>query len=447
VVPKRQHCSIRPIGDASDKNLLGIGDDKNSMNSKSCEFKILIYGEYFLPVVGGVQTSMNLLAKGLLEQHSNQANSPHEGKIDVTVVIGTASDGADDSSFPFRVVRKPGLGRLTELIRDADVIHVAGPCLLPMMIGWLIRKPVVVEHHGYQAICPNGLLFREPSKTVCPGYFGRRRYEKCVRCSSMTMGHLGALRALLLTFPRRWLSGKVAANITISDHVATRLKLPCSRTIYYGIEESSVVQGNVEPPASNSIRIAYVGRLVAEKGPALLLEAAKRLADDGVCFQLSFIGDGPERVRLEKLAGRLQLRNYTKFTGDLRGSQLEDAVAKIDLVVMPSLCEETAGLAAIEQMMRGRVVIVADIGGLSEVVGEAGLKFVPGDSADLAACVRKVIDNPSLLMSLGTLAHERARQLFRLDSMIEGHVSLYREVSLGELQERGADGVERRDEI
>jgi glycosyltransferase involved in cell wall biosynthesis len=225
------------------------------------------------------------------------------------------------------------------------------------------------------------------------------------------------------------------------------LKLPCSRTIYYGIEESSVIQGNVESPASNSIRIAYVGRLVAEKGPALLLEAAKRLADDGVCFQLSFIGDGPERARLEKLAGRLQLRNYTKFTGDLRGSQLEDAVAKIDLVVMPSLCEETAGLAAIEQMMRGRVVIVADIGGLSEVVGEAGLKFVPGDSADLAACVRKVIDNPSLLMSLGTLAHERARQLFRLDSMIEGHVSLYREVSLGELQERGADGVERRDEI
>lgn len=416
------------------------------MNSRSREFKILIYGEYFLPVVGGVQTSMNLLARGLVELHSKQANGLHEGRIDVTVVIGTASDGADDSIFPFRVVRQPGLGRLAKLIRDADVIHVAGPCLLPMMIGWLIRKPVVVEHHGYQAICPNGLLFREPSRTVCPGYFGRRRYEKCMRCSSKTMGHFGALRALLLTLPRRWLSRKVAANITISDHVAARLKLPRSRTVYYGIEESPVIEGSLIPPASDSIHIAYVGRLVAEKGPALLLEAAKRLADDGVCFQLSFIGDGPERAGLEKLAGRLQLSNSTKFTGDLRGSQLEDAVTKIDLVVMPSLCEETAGLAAIEQMMRGRVVIVADIGGLSEVVGEAGLKFVPGDAAALAACVRKVIDNPSLLRSLGTMAQERARRLFRLGSMIERHVSLYREVSLGQTQKRGTDSVERRSE-
>ncbi len=413
------------------------------MNRKTHEFKILIYGEYFLPVVGGVQTSMNLLARGLVELHSRQGKSTNESKIDVTVVIGTAADGADDSIFPYRIVRQPGFWRLAKLIRDADVIHVAGPCLVPMAIGWLIRKPVVVEHHGYQAICPNGLLFREPSGTVCPGYFGQRQYEKCVHCASETMGRLGALRALLLTFPRRWLSGRIAANITISDHVAGRLKLPHSRTVYYGIEESPVNGSKVAPPARDSFHMAYVGRLVAEKGPALLLEAAKYLADDGICVQLSFIGDGPERARLEKLADSLRLTNFSRFTGDLRGSQLEEAVATIDLVVMPSLCEETAGLSAIEQMMRGRVVIVADIGGLSEVVGEAGLKFIPGDSKALAACVRKVIDNPSLALSLGLMARARATRLFGLGSMIAQHVSLYREVSLGITQKRGADGVER----
>jgi glycosyltransferase involved in cell wall biosynthesis len=417
------------------------------MSGANRRFKILIYGEYFLPVVGGVQTSMNLLARGLVELNSRPERDANESEIDVTVVIGTAADGMDDSVFPYRVVRRPGFWRLAKLIRDADVIHVAGPCLLPMAIGWLIGKPVVVEHHGYQAICPNGLLFREPSRAVCPGYFGRKRYGKCVHCASETMGLLGGIRALVLTFPRRWLCKRVPANITISDHVATRLKLPRARTVYYGIEESPNVRAGVASPPRGAFHMAYVGRLVIEKGPALLLEAAKYLAGDGIRFQLSFIGDGPERARLEKLADDLRLRDSTVFAGDLRGSQLEEAVAEVDLVVMPSLCEETAGLSAIEQMMRGRVVIVADIGGMSEVVGDAGLKFAPGDSQALAACIRKVIDNPALTVSLGLMAQERAMRFFKLGSMIEGHVSLYREVWLGKMQKRGPDGIERHTEV
>ena len=268
------------------------------MTRKNCRFKILIYGEYFLPFVGGVQTSMNLLAKGLVELNSRQDQIGDQEQFEATVVTMTAADGMDDSIFPYRVVRRPRFWRLARLIRDADVVHVAGPCLLPMAIAWLIGKPVVVEHHGYQAICPNGLLFREPSKTVCPGYFGQQQYGKCVHCASETMGHLDAIRALVLTFPRSWLCKRVPANIAISDHVAARLKLPRTRTIYYGIEEPIQVRAEVAPSPRNVVHMAYVGRLVTEKGPALLLEAAKYLADDGICFQLSFIGDGPERARL-----------------------------------------------------------------------------------------------------------------------------------------------------
>ena len=414
------------------------------MSTANSKFKILIYGEYFLPVVGGVQTSMNLLARGLVEWNSRPDKRTNESEIAVTVVIGTAADAMDDSVFPYRVVRRPGFWRLVSLIRDADIIHVAGPCLLPMAIGWLIGKPVVVEHHGYQAICPNGLLFREPSRTVCPGYFGQRQYGKCVSCASETMGFIGAIRALVLTFPRRWLCKRVPANISISDHVAARLKLPRTRTVYYGIEESPKVRAKPMPLPTNTFNMAYVGRLVTEKGPAMLLEAAKCLTDEGVCFQLSFIGDGPERARLEKLADSLGLKESTTFTGDLRGVQLEEAVSKIDLVVMPSLCEETLGLSAIEQMMRGRVVIVADIGGLSEVVGEAGLKFAPGESQALAACIRRVVDNPTLARSIGLMARERATRLFNLGSMINGHVSIYRDVCPEKLQKRGTDCIERR---
>jgi len=399
------------------------------MSRENGKLKLLIYGEYFLPVVGGVQTAMNLLAKGLMELNSHPERNAAGCKIDVTIATRTLANGMDDSVPPYRVVRRPGFWRLVTLIRNADVIHVAGPCLLPMAIAWLIRKPIVVEHHGYQAVCPNGLLFQEPSKTICPGHFDQRHYGECLHCTSATMGLAGGIRSLLLTFPRRWFCKRVAANISITDHVDKRIKLPRTRTIYYGIEEPQPLNGKAGPPLSQPLRIAYVGRLVPEKGLSVLVEAARFLQKDGISSELSFIGDGPERKRLEESVANSGLSDRVLFTGDLRGGDLDRAVSKVAVVIMPSLWEETAGLSAIEQMVRGRVVVTADIGGLSEVVGAAGLKFSPGDSRALAGCIRKVIDNPALTVSLGLMARERATRLFSLNRMIQGHVSLYHEAS------------------
>jgi len=416
---------VRSInGDGEQRRISGCGQ---SMSRANGNLKLLIYGEYFLPVVGGVQTSMNLLAKGLVELNSRHKRSDDQGPIEVTVATRTAANGMDDSIFPYRVIRRPGFWRLINLIRGADVVHVAGPCLLPMAIAWLIGKPFVVEHHGYQAICPNGLLFLEPSRTVCPGYFGQRQYGKCVRCTSETVGLAGGVRFVLLTFPRRWLCKKVATNITITNHVAMRLGLPRSHTVYYGIDEQDLVGADGVLASSRPLGVAYVGRLVPEKGLPVLLQAAKCLKDNGVAFKLSFIGDGPERKELEGLAQSLGMADSVFFTGDLRGSELDRAVSKVAVVVMPSVWEETAGLSAIEQMMRGRVVIAADIGGLSEVVGDAGLKFTPGDSRALASRVQQVISQRDLLSSLGSSARVRAVQLFTIDSMIRNHLSTYRE--------------------
>jgi glycogen(starch) synthase len=100
----------------------------------------------------------------------------------------------------------------------------------------------------------------------------------------------------------------------------------------------------------------------------------------------------------------------------------------IDAVVMPSVWEETAGLSAIEQMMRGRLVVAADIGGLGEVVGEGGLKFPPGDIEGLASCLRRVLDEPDLAKALGKKARQRALQLFLEERMVAEHLSVYRQL-------------------
>ena len=398
--------------------------------------KILIYCEYFAPVVGGVQTAIELLARGLSQLRREETGIPatvsENFAVEVTVATMTPANGMDDSALPYRVIRKPRFLQILQLIREADVVHLAGPCLLPLALAWLTRKPVAVEHHAYQAICPNGLLFIQPARTACSGHFMERRYQECLRCCAQTMDWAGSIRALVLTFPRRWLSKRVAANIVITDHVGTRLMLPRTQTIYYGIEVTPPVCGSGALHASQTLEVAYVGRLVAEKGLPLLLEAAKRLRDDGTSFRLTFIGDGPERARLENTTDQFDLRSRVTFTGDLRGSDLKRAVEKIDVVVMPSVWEETAGLSAIEQMMRGRLVVAADIGGLGEVVGDAGLKFTPYDSAALSSRLQQVAGNRDEAAQLGRAARRRAETTFSVDRMVDEHFRLYQKLSAAE---------------
>lgn len=389
--------------------------------------KLLIYVHSWAPSVGGVETITKTLADGLADW-----SSKHSGEaIEVTLLTPTPAGSMDDSQLAYRVVRKPGLMDLIREIRRADVIHLAGPALLPLVIGYLLRKPTIVEHHVYQSICPNGLLLFEPDHSVCPGHFMAGRYGKCIDCNTRNLGRLGSVRSLLLTFPRRWLCKRVARNIAVTNHVAMRIALPHSLTIYHGTPDLRVRPSTGSPDSVNELQIGYVGRLVQEKGLPVLLEAAKQLDKSGVAFHLTFVGDGPERAKLGSLSTQLGLDGRVTFTGSLRGADLRKVLGAIQVVVMPSEWEETAGLAAMEQMMAGGAVIAADIGGLAEVVGQAGLRFAPGKSNALYACLKTAVECPGKMEEVGSMARARALKEFSVERFVTQHSSLYRNFSKG----------------
>jgi len=387
--------------------------------------KVLIYTEYFLPISGGVQSIVMELARGLAGWFPG---APDKERIEVTVVTATRERATIDEGLPFRLVRGVNLRELFQLLRAADVVHLAGPAMLPLALGLALGKRVVVEHHGYHAICPNGLLVYGADSSRCPGHFMAGRYGKCVECNSNEWGWWKSMRGLMLTFLRRQLCRHAAANIGVSDHVTRRLEIRNTRTIYHGISDSGLAPRNGSRAGDHPLEIGYVGRLVSEKGLPLLLAASRKLADAGFRFRLTFVGDGPDRTKLEELARRLGLGAWTKFLGDLSGAALEKAVQPLQVVVMPSLWEETAGLAAIEQMMRGGVVVAADTGGLGEVVDGAGLKFAVGDSDALYSSLKRVLEAPSLAASLGSAARARAIEKFSLETMVIQHAELYREL-------------------
>lgn len=387
--------------------------------------KILMYGKDFLPTVGGVQKTISRLARGLIELGAGRMGVG-SARIEVTVATRTSANGMDDSSLAYRVVRQPGFWHLVRLIRDAEVIHVLGPCFLPMGISWMIRKPFVVSHHGYQSSCPNGLLFYEPTQSQCPGHFMAGRYTKCLACTSPVAGRFASLRLIALMFPRRWLCKRAAVNIVVSNHLAARIQLPRIRTIYHGVDLSPSISAPVPNP-SDTLRVAYVGRLVAEKGLTVLLQAAQMLDRERLPFYLTIVGDGPERNRLESMVDSFALRSRVNFTGSLEGGALEGVLGRTSVVVMPTIMEETAGWAVIEQMMRGGIAVVSDIGGLSEMVGDAGLKFPPGDSAALASCIGRLIQDDSVARSLGAAARTRAIRVFNKVESVRNYYSAYQE--------------------
>ncbi len=387
--------------------------------------KVLIYTHAFMPSNGGVETYVKLLAEGLCKLKDEE-----DPDIEVTVVTQTPAGKMNDSSMPYQIVRRPSGLALARLVRDADVIHAAGPAFAPLVLGRLFRKPVVVEHSGYQSICPNGMLLFGSQRTLCSGYFMARQYRKCVRCNASEWGWSRSVRNLLLTFPRRWLCSRAARNIGPSRHIASRSALPNTQVVFHGVPSLPVLPPT-ERNESEPVSFAYVGRLVIEKGIPVLLHASHQLTQRGFDFHVRILGDGPERQNLENLSTRLGLQDRVEFLGSVPLERVSEALGRADAIVMPSVWEDVAPLVAIEQMMRGKLMIASAIGGLGEEVAGVGLTFPAGDAAALANCMMRVLERPQTAIELGKAARTRALELFNRDRMVQGHISVYRQAMQG----------------
>jgi glycogen(starch) synthase len=144
--------------------------------------------------------------------------------------------------------------------------------------------------------------------------------------------------------------------------------------------------------------VLLVGRLVYEKGFQLALEAlvpiVRRLP--GVRFLVA--GSGTYEDELREQAGSLGLRDHGMFLGWIGDDVLHSLYRIADLCVVPSIYEPF-GLVALEAMASGCPCIVADTGGLREVVpsGErVGLRFNGGDADHLAVMIDRLLSDEAL---------------------------------------------------
>jgi glycosyltransferase involved in cell wall biosynthesis len=153
--------------------------------------------------------------------------------------------------------------------------------------------------------------------------------------------------------------------------------------------------------ARTAIQIGYLGQLAPHKGVHVLIDALGSLPK--VPLNVQIYGDPKPHQRyvgdLQKSASR---DSRIAFHGAYRHEQVYEVLSQLDAIVVPSLWYENSPLV-IQEAQAARVPVIASrLGGMRELVNDesAGLLFEPGNAADLARQLRRLVDDPVLLQQL-----------------------------------------------
>ena len=327
--------------------------------------KLLLLGLGWFPDEPG---GSNRYFRELLEQLHEQGQSP------CGVVIGRAtSSGAPvvaaasaDDRLVSRLRRFSAAAQ--HLGRSADLVdvHFALYGFLPVVLGRLRGKPLVVHFHGPWA---DEAAAAGRGRTL-PSLLARRIVEKAVyRRADRAITLSAAFKRTLVEGygVQPWRVEVVPPGVDLDkfspgDRQAARAEL--------GLAETTWVACSVR-------------RLVPRAGLDVLLRAWTRLDGDRL---LLVAGEGPERQRLEGLASKLGIARSVRFLGGVSDEALVKLYRAADVSVVPSTALEGFGLVVLESLACGTPVVATEVGGLPSAL--AGLEprtlVAAGDPAALA---------------------------------------------------------------
>ena len=180
--------------------------------------------------------------------------------------------------------------------------------------------------------------------------------------------------------------------------------------------ESDAMADVPRAPAGSPV-VLFVGRLEAQKGVHVAIEALARLAGEPGLgeTELVVVGHGTAgRVReLQRLAREAGVGERVRFRGHLGGAALRAEVARSWAWVVPSIWDEPAGLVCLEAGLARVPLVAARVGGIPELLRD-GVEAALFDRGDSAACARALAEalrgGPELTGRVGR-ARERAREL------------------------------------
>ena len=223
----------------------------------------------------------------------------------------------------------------------------------------------------------------------------------------------------------RWAAGRalerVEAIVAVSTWLAERLQTkapPALRgrvvPVLNGVDTAAFTVP--ERSAREPRRILFLGRVIPEKGPDLLLDALVKLRRPEL--QVRIVGSNgfsaleplssyekALRAKATLLPGSVEFLPFVERAG------IPELFRWADLVVLPARWHEPCGLTLLEALASGAPTVISDSGGMPEVANGAALVVPRDDVRALASSIADLLDDSRLRLVLGTRARHRAEEL------------------------------------
>ena len=241
----------------------------------------------------------------------------------------------------------------------------------------------------------------------------------------------------------RWIANRsdrvIACSYYMREQIADIFGVPDDRV---SVIPNGIDPEDLQPPDDGELErlrgqfaapgeklVLLIGRLVYEKGFQFALEAMPGLIERLPGTRFLVAGSGTHEAELRRQAEDLGLLGHGTFLGWIGDDVLHSLYPISDLCVVPSIYEPF-GLVALEAMASGCPCIVADTGGLREVVPteEVGLRFAARDPDALAEVAERVLADDDLGRRLVSEAREHVRRFDWLD-VAERTATVYAELS------------------
>jgi glycosyltransferase involved in cell wall biosynthesis len=326
-----------------------------------------------------------------------------------------------------------GMERLLDDFRP-DIVHIHGlyQQLTPAVLQPIARRgiPIVYTVHDYKLLCPAYMLYTD-RLGVCERCAGGAVWHCAVnRCLHGSRGVSAVYAAEALYHRWRGSYDAVTAYVMPSRFVLEKHRqygFPAGKLHYIPNFFATSTDAPPDPAAVAAWReaqgdfVLFFGRLSAEKGCAVLLEACARAG-----VRLVLAGEGPEEARLRELAGRHGTR--VAFAGYRSGADLWALVEAAMCVALPAVWYENAPKSVLEAQARAKPVIASRIGGLPEMIedGVTGMLVPPGDAVALGETLQRMAALPEAARAaMGAEARRRVSATFGVERYFTAMSELY----------------------
>lgn len=175
--------------------------------------------------------------------------------------------------------------------------------------------------------------------------------------------------------------------------------------------------------------IGFMGRIHHSKGLDTLVKTLTLLPKESM---LVLAGRGPYQARLATVINRMRLEKRVRWVPWVESNEVVQYMNAFDCLVLPSrTCrnwKEQFGRVLAEAMACGTCVIGSDSGNIPNVIGDAGLIFHEGNERELAQCLRRLMESPSLGEALGRRGRQRVLECFAYEKIAKDTVDLYQKI-------------------